>query len=66
VVHHQLRPALEQLEQAHRAVRSFERVRLVHANCDLLDRDGGETSLVEQVERRLLDRAHGVEPPGFP
>ena len=32
---------------------------------DLLDRDGVERSLVEQVERLLLDRAHGVDPPAF-
>jgi hypothetical protein len=30
VVHHQLRPALEQVEQADRPVRALERVRLVH------------------------------------
>src|SRR5690606_1824213 len=30
---------------------------------DLLDRDGGETALVDQVESPFLDGAHGVAPP---
>src|SRR5690606_13156405 len=32
---------------------------------DLLDRDGAEPSLVEQVEGAFLDGAHGLEPPAL-